>query len=161
VAVSVNPVDTKVRGSRHQGSAPTQPTETPRILGWDAAGVVVALGNRVTGFNVGDEVFYAGALERPGTNAEFHTVDLEIVGRKRLNQLQFVLARPAEASSRDSEAHVAGHGFAPALELAGLKCLFTGREIVHADTAGKPLARLLQIAHYVRDAREIRRQSDF
>ncbi len=81
-AVSVNPVDTKVRGSRHQGSAPSQPTETPRILGWDAAGVVVGLGNRVTGFNVGDEVFYAGALERPGTNAEFHTVDFEIVGRK-------------------------------------------------------------------------------
>ena len=57
-AVAVNPVDTKVRGSRHQGSAPSHPTETPRILGWDAAGVVVGLGNRVTGFNVGDEVFY-------------------------------------------------------------------------------------------------------
>ena len=64
-----------MRGSRHQESAPSEPTETPRILGWDAAGVVVGLGNRVTGFNVGDEVFYAGALERPGTNAESHTVN--------------------------------------------------------------------------------------
>ena len=81
-AVSVNPVDTKVRGSRHQGSAPSGPTETPRILGWDAAGVVVGMGAQVSGFQVGDEVFYAGALERSGTNAEFHTVDFALVGQK-------------------------------------------------------------------------------
>jgi zinc-binding alcohol dehydrogenase family protein len=81
-AVSVNPVDTKVRTGRHQGTAPTAPSETPRVLGWDAAGVVVDTGKEVTGFAVGDEVFYAGALERPGTNAELHAVDFALVGRK-------------------------------------------------------------------------------
>jgi zinc-binding alcohol dehydrogenase family protein len=80
-AISVNPVDTKVRGARHQGSA--APTDgKPRILGWDAAGVVAALGAEVRGFAVGDEVFYAGALERPGSNAEFQAVDERLVGRK-------------------------------------------------------------------------------
>jgi NADPH2:quinone reductase len=81
-AVSVNPVDTKIRGARHQGTAPSAPSETPRILGWDAAGVVVEIGAQVTGFVTGDEVFYAGELERPGTNAELHAVDFALVGRK-------------------------------------------------------------------------------
>jgi zinc-binding alcohol dehydrogenase family protein len=80
-AVSVNPVDTKVRGARHQGSA-SQNTGKPRVLGWDAAGVVVGKGAQVNGFAVGDEVFYAGALDRPGSNAEFQAVDERLVGRK-------------------------------------------------------------------------------
>src|SRR3984885_1243045 len=80
-AVSVNPVDTKVRGARHQGSA-SDNTGKPRVLGWDAAGVVAAKGAAVTGFNVGDEVYYAGALDRPGSNAEYQAVDERLVGRK-------------------------------------------------------------------------------
>jgi zinc-binding alcohol dehydrogenase family protein len=80
-AVSVNPVDTKVRGARHQGSA-SDATGKPRVLGWDAAGVVVDKGADVTGFAVGDEVFYAGELERPGSNAEYQAVDERLVGRK-------------------------------------------------------------------------------
>src|ERR1700761_2490043 len=80
-AVSVNPVDTKVRGARHQGSA-SDNTGNPRLLGWDAAGVVVGKGAAVTGFDVGDEVFYAGALDRPGSNAEYQAVDERLVGRK-------------------------------------------------------------------------------
>src|SRR5271155_177081 len=80
-AVSVNPVDTKVRGARHQGSA-SHDTGKPRILGWDAAGVVVGMGAGVSGFAVGDEVFYAGELERPGSNAEYQAVDERLVGRK-------------------------------------------------------------------------------
>ncbi len=64
-AVSVNPVDTKVRGARHQGSTP-QSAGKPRVIGWDAAGVVVGKGERVSGFAVGDEVFYSGELERAG-----------------------------------------------------------------------------------------------
>jgi len=80
-AVSVNPVDTKVRGARHQGSA-AHNTGKPRVLGWDAAGVVVGKGAEVTGFAVGDEVFYAGELERPGSNAEYQAVDERLVGRK-------------------------------------------------------------------------------
>jgi NADPH:quinone reductase-like Zn-dependent oxidoreductase len=80
-AVSVNPVDTKIRGARHQGSA-ADTTGKPRVLGWDAAGVVVDKGAAVSGFAVGDEVFYAGELERPGSNAEYQAVDERLVGRK-------------------------------------------------------------------------------
>ncbi len=73
--VSVNPVDTKVRAS-------VQLKDGSRILGFDAAGVVKAVGAQVTRFQPGDEVFYAGDITRPGTNAEFHLVDERIVGRK-------------------------------------------------------------------------------
>lgn len=73
-AVSVNPVDTKVR-------APKAKVETtPRILGWDAAGVVDACGEAVTGFQPGDRVYYAGSIARPGSNAEFQLVDARLVG---------------------------------------------------------------------------------
>jgi NADPH2:quinone reductase len=75
-AVSVNPVDTKVRRS-----AKPEP-EQWKVLGWDAAGVVVAAGPDASLFKPGDEVFYAGALGRQGTNAEFHLVDERIVGAK-------------------------------------------------------------------------------
>src|ERR1700683_3045152 len=80
-AVSVNPVDTKVRGARHQGSA-SDATGKPRVLGWDAAGVVVEKGAAVSGFSLGDEVYYAGELDRPGSNAEYQAVDERLVGRK-------------------------------------------------------------------------------
>ena len=75
-AVSVNPVDTKVR--RRAGAEPGG----WKVLGWDAAGVVVETGADVSRFKAGDEVFYAGDLNRPGTNAEYHAVDARIVGRK-------------------------------------------------------------------------------
>lgn len=75
-AVSVNPVDTKVR----KRAAP--PAGETKILGYDAAGVVDAVGKDVTLFRPGDEVFYAGSILRQGTNAEFHLVDERIVGRK-------------------------------------------------------------------------------
>ena len=75
-AVSVNPVDTKVR--RRAGAEQGE----WKVLGWDAAGVVAGAGSEVTRFKPGDEVFYAGALNRQGTNAEYHTVDARIVGRK-------------------------------------------------------------------------------
>jgi NADPH2:quinone reductase len=75
-AVSVNPVDGKVR----KRAAP--PEGETKILGYDAAGVVDALGSEVTLFKPGDEVFYAGSILRQGTNSEFHLVDERIVGRK-------------------------------------------------------------------------------
>ena len=75
-AVSVNPVDTKIRQRRES------PDGAPHVLGWDAAGTVVAVGEAVTGFAVGDAVFYAGAIDRPGSNAEYQLVDERIVGRK-------------------------------------------------------------------------------
>jgi NADPH2:quinone reductase len=75
-AISVNPVDTKIR-------APKDKVEKePKVLGWDAAGVVEAVGNAVTRFKVGDEVYYAGDVTRSGCNAQFQTVDERIVGRK-------------------------------------------------------------------------------
>src|ERR1700733_14030581 len=80
-AVSVNPVATKVGGARNQGSA-SENTGKPRVLGWDAAGVVVSKGVAVSGFDVGDEVYYAGELDRPGSNAEYQAVDERLVGRK-------------------------------------------------------------------------------
>jgi zinc-binding alcohol dehydrogenase family protein len=75
-AIAVNPVDTKVRAPKDGIEDP------PRILGWDAAGVVEAVGPEVTLFAPGDEVFYAGSITRPGSNSEFHVVDERIVGRK-------------------------------------------------------------------------------
>jgi NADPH2:quinone reductase len=75
-AVSVNPVDTKVR----KRAAP--PEGENKILGYDAAGVVDAVGPDVTLFKPGDEVFYAGSILRQGTNSEFHLVDERIVGAK-------------------------------------------------------------------------------
>jgi zinc-binding alcohol dehydrogenase family protein len=75
-AVSVNPVDTKVRRN-----APP-PEGGVRVLGFDAAGVVEAVGPEVRGFRPGDAVWYAGSRARPGTNAELHVVDERIVGHK-------------------------------------------------------------------------------
>lgn len=75
-AISVNPVDTKVRLTK------TPPDDQWQILGWDAAGVVVDVGPDVIQHKPGDEVFYAGSLTKPGTNAEFHLVDERIVAPK-------------------------------------------------------------------------------
>jgi NADPH:quinone reductase len=75
-AISVNPVDTKVRAPKSKRE------EAPRVLGWDAAGIVEETGSDCTLFHPGDEVYYAGSIVRPGTNSEFHLVDERIVGRK-------------------------------------------------------------------------------
>lgn len=77
-AVSVNPVDFKVR----KNAAKDKTLEEPKILGWDAAGIVEAVGEKVTHFKEGDEVYYAGQLDRPGSNAEYQVVDERIVGHK-------------------------------------------------------------------------------
>ncbi len=86
-AVAINPVDTKVRAPKDKVE------ETPRIIGYDASGVVEAVGSDVTLFKPGDEVYYAGDITRSGTNAEFHLVDERIVGR-----------RPASLSHAESAA---------------------------------------------------------
>jgi NADPH:quinone reductase len=75
-AVSVNPVDIKIRQSAKPESG------NWKVLGWDTAGIVIAVGPDVTLFQPGDAVFYAGAIGRPGTNAEYHLVDERIVGVK-------------------------------------------------------------------------------
>lgn len=77
-AISVNPVDAKVRAGGGPGKAQG---ELP-ILGWDAAGIVKEVGTEVTLFRPGDDVYYAGSLNRPGSYSEFQCVDERIVGRK-------------------------------------------------------------------------------
>lgn len=85
-AVSVNPVDAKVRRNVPPGDGAGRGVAAGeggfRVLGYDAAGVVEAVGPGVTLFKPGDEVWYAGSRMRPGTNAELHLVDERIVGRK-------------------------------------------------------------------------------
>src|SRR5260370_7144264 len=84
-AISVNPVDYKIRSwmSAAEGEY--------RVLGWDACGIVVEKGPLAQGFEIGDRVYYAGALDRPGTNAEYNLVDARIAGQ-------------APASASDAEA---------------------------------------------------------
>ena len=73
-AISVNPVDTKIRAPKDKIE------DTVKILGWDAAGEVIAVGDEVEHFSVGDKVYYAGDITRPGSNSEFQLVDERIVG---------------------------------------------------------------------------------
>lgn len=68
IAIGMNPVDTKVR----------QKMEDPKVLGWDAYGVVESIGEKVTEFKVNEKVFYAGDITRPGSNSEYHLVDERI-----------------------------------------------------------------------------------
>lgn len=74
-AVSVNPVDTKIRRTRPASA------EQPQVLGWDAVGIVERVGQAVQGFAAGDRVYYAGAINRPGSNAEYQLVDARIAAR--------------------------------------------------------------------------------
>lgn len=77
LAVALNPVDTKIRKSLGADAL-----ETPRILGYDASGIVDAVGSEVSGFSIGDEVFYAGDVTRSGSNSEYQTVDSRLVAKK-------------------------------------------------------------------------------
>lgn len=77
-AIAVNPVDFKVR----QNSAKDKVLETPKIIGWDAVGTVEAIGDQVSLFKVGDEVYYAGDINKDGSNAEYQLIDERIVGKK-------------------------------------------------------------------------------
>lgn len=106
-AISVNPVDTKVRAGA--------PTDTPRILGWDAVGTVVAVGEKVTLFKPGEDVFYAGSLIRPGSNAEYGLVDERIAGHK-----------PASLSDADAAA-------LPLTSLTAWELLFDRLEVKDGD----------------------------
>lgn len=116
-AVSVNPVDWKQRQRVAQGS--TLPE--PRILGYDASGVVEAVGAEVSLFRPGDAVFYAGSLQRQGTNAELHLVDERIVGRK-------------PAALTDAEAAAL-----PLTSLTAWEAIFDRLRIAEGGGAGKAL----------------------
>jgi NADPH2:quinone reductase len=118
-AVAVNPVDTKIRASL--GDVPHDP---PRILGWDAAGVVMSCGADVVGFNPGDEVYYSGDITRPGCNAEFQAVDF-----------RFVAHKPATWSFEESAA-------VPLVALTAWELLF---ERMGVDPSGKDRGKNLLI----------------
>ncbi|MCX2477315.1 zinc-binding alcohol dehydrogenase family protein [Pedobacter sp. MC2016-05] len=75
-AVSVNPVDYKIR----QGSLKDKVEETPKVIGWDAAGTVEEVGENTSLFKKGDKVFYAGDITKTGSNQEYQLVDERIVG---------------------------------------------------------------------------------
>ncbi|WP_113664094.1 zinc-binding alcohol dehydrogenase family protein [Pedobacter nanyangensis] len=77
-AIAVNPVDFKIR----QNAAKDTILEQPKIIGWDASGIVEAVGENVSLFNIGDQVYYAGDITKAGCNAEFQLVDERIVGKK-------------------------------------------------------------------------------
>ena len=80
-ANSVNPVDFKIR----QSAAKDEELDEPKVIGWDAVGIVDSVGDKVSKFKVGDEVFYAGDITRSGSNAEYQLIDERIVGRKPKN----------------------------------------------------------------------------
>ncbi len=80
-AISVNPVDFKIR----QTAATNAILDTPKIIGWDAVGIVEAVGDKTSKFKVGDEVYYAGDITRSGSNAEYQLIDERIVGFKPKN----------------------------------------------------------------------------
>ncbi|ENX44564.1 zinc-binding alcohol dehydrogenase family protein [Acinetobacter sp. NIPH 2100] len=75
-AISVNPVDTKIRNNK------SAEDDQWKVLGWDAVGIVEAIGEHVTQFKIGEHVWYAGALNRSGSNSELQLVDERIVGHK-------------------------------------------------------------------------------
>ncbi len=112
--VSVNPVDVKLRAN-------LQPHGAPRILGFDAAGIVREVGSETTRFRPGDEVFYAGDVSRPGTNAALHVVDERIVGRK-----------PSSLGFAESAAM-------PLTTITAWEILFDGFGLKEGDGAGEAL----------------------
>lgn len=123
-AISVNPVDTKVR-------APKDKTEEqPRVLGWDAAGVVVSAGPDCQLFKAGDEVYYAGSITRPGSNSEFQLVDERIVGRKP-NSLGF-----AEAAALPLTSITAWEGLYDRLGISPIREDNHGKSILIIGAAG-------------------------
>ncbi len=114
-AVSVNPVDTKVRKSRQPQAG------QPEVLGWDAVGTVEGLGTEVQGFAIGDRVYYAGAINRPGANAELHLVDHRIA---------------AHAPARLSDAEAAA---LPLTAITAWELLFSRLGVAEGGGAGQQL----------------------
>ena len=139
-AIAANPVDYKIRQRR----APVD--GKAEILGWDAAGTVVAVGENVTLFAPGDTVYYAGALNRPGANSEFHLVDERLVGRKP-NNLSF-----AEAAALPLTAITAWELLFDRLQLDKPAPQFAQKIVLVSGAAGGVGSILLQLARELTDA---------
>ncbi|WP_068621339.1 zinc-binding alcohol dehydrogenase family protein [Paenibacillus tuaregi] len=135
-AVSVNPVDTKVR-------APKARTESElKVLGWDVAGVVEQVGPDSTLFQPGDEVFYAGSIVRQGGNSEFHLVDERIVGMKPAS-VDF-----AEAAALPLTAITAWEGLYDRLGVSPDKSVNSGKTILIIGAAGGVGSIAVQLARH-------------
>ena len=124
-AVSVNPVDTKMR-MRAQ-----PPAGEWRVLGWDAAGVVEAAGPDAKLFKAGDAVFYAGTIDRQGTNAEYHLVDERIVGPKPTVVIQ------CRGGCAAADRH---HGMGDAVRSAGREAGRAGCQRTRSSSSAVPAA---------------------
>ena len=125
-AISVNPVDTKQRKA----------ATSSKVLGWDAAGTVCAVGSEVTLFKPGDEVYYAGDVSRPGCNSEYHLVDERIVGRKP-TKLDF-----AQAAAMPLTSITAWEAFFDRMKVQG------GRRILIINGAGGVGSIGIQLARH-------------
>lgn len=135
-AVSVNPVDTKVRSPKSQIET------TPRILGWDVAGIVTSVGSDCTLFKRGDAVYYAGAITRPGANSEFHLVDERLVGLKP-EHLDF-----AQAAALPLTTITAWEGLFDRLLIAQRPEANQGKSILIINAAGGVGSMATQFAHW-------------
>lgn len=147
-AISVNPVDTKIRASS------SAPAGEYKIIGWDAVGVVKAVGEKVSLFNVGDEVWYAGDISRSGSYAEYQLVDERIVGHKpkSLTYTQAAalpltgitaweilfdrLALPLDGSATDARILIIGAAGGVGSIITQLAVKLTGAEVI--GTASRP-----------------------
>ncbi|MNI49523.1 Zinc-type alcohol dehydrogenase-like protein [compost metagenome] len=123
-AISVNPVDTKVRSPK------ARVEESPKVLGWDVAGVVEQVGEECTLFSPGDEVFYAGSITRAGGNSEYHLVDERIVGTKPAS-LNF-----AEAAALPLTSITAWEGLFDRLGISKVAADNNGKTILIIGAAG-------------------------
>ncbi len=142
-AISVNPVDTKVRASaRPEG-------DSWKILGWDASGKVIETGSDSKLFKPGDEVYYAGSITRPGTYAEFHLVDERIVGRKP-NTLSW-----AESAALPLTAITAWETLFDRLDVKGSLIPGAARAIVIIGGAGGVGSIAIQLARKYSDVKVI------
>ncbi|MDQ1914224.1 zinc-binding alcohol dehydrogenase family protein [Paenibacillus sp. GD4] len=135
-AVSVNPVDYKVRSPKSREES------EPRILGWDVAGVVEQVGPDCTLFRPGDEVFYAGSITRPGGNSEFHLVDERIVGTKP-SKLDF-----AQAAALPLTSITAWESLYDRMGISHRKADNAGKSILIIGAAGGVGSIATQLAKY-------------
>ena len=139
-AVSVNPVDYKQRQSAARSVG-----DGWKVLGYDAAGVVSAVGPEAELFKPGAEVFYAGAINRPGTNAEFHLVDERIVGHKP-KSLDW-----AESAALPLTALTAWEGLFHRMDVTGRQVPGAARAIVIVGGAGGVGSIAIQLARKLTD----------
>lgn len=132
-AIAVNPVDTKIRGRVQP------PADQPKILGWDAVGVVEALGADVKHFKVGDRVWYAGDVSRSGCNAEFQCVD------ERIAALAPASLSDAEAAAMPLTAITAWEMLFDRLQVPRGEAA-SGRTVLVVGAAGGVGSMVLQLA---------------